>query len=84
MRRLGIVVALVVAASASCGTSDDRSGGGTDDPSDNPQEGSFAAFVIDLVQNQTADDTEPVEAAAFAELPDTDEDNESAYSALFD
>ncbi|MBA3392140.1 MAG: hypothetical protein H0T89_05820 [Deltaproteobacteria bacterium] len=83
MRRLGIVVALVVAASA-CSTSDDRSGGGPDDPSDNPQEGSFAAFVIDLVQNQTADDTEPVEAAAFAELPDADEDNESAYSALLD
>lgn len=68
------------------GSEDGASGAGDgagdlDEPGDDPGDGTltFAEFVIDLIQNHTADDTEPV-AIDFS-LPD-DEDPD-AFEELF-
>src|SRR5262245_581465 len=80
MKRLVIILAL---AAMSCG--DDANHEKRNDAANNvPPQGTFAAFVIDLVKNRTADDTDPVEAASFLSLPDPDQDNERAFDSLFE
>ena len=50
-----------------------------------PPGATLTTFVIDLVQNQTADNTQPVSFAMFSTLPDPDGDNNNthAYDPLF-
>ncbi|MDQ3367780.1 MAG: hypothetical protein M3680_20340 [Myxococcota bacterium] len=74
-------------ALAACGDNI-KAGGGTPDATPDgpgPGDGTFTSFVIDLIQNQTADNTEPVPFATFATLPDPalDDPTPSAYAPLF-
>ena len=90
MRRLALIAALVF-ASFGC-DDDDRPGDDPndpddpDDPDDPMPDATFTAFVIDLVETKTADDTDPVPFADFESLPDPDADNnnEDAFTSLFD
>lgn len=89
--RIALVLALLAAA---CG--DDTKGtpngpdsgvdpdGGTD-PDAPVAEATFTTYVIDLVINQTANDTAPRPASEFTSLPDPDGDanNTAAYATLF-
>ncbi|HEU0033857.1 MAG TPA: hypothetical protein VFQ53_24685 [Kofleriaceae bacterium] len=82
MKRLAILVAL-----AACGDNG-KGGGGTDGGVDTPPDGmppgaTLTSYVIDLVQNQTANDTEPRPFAEIAALPDPDTENAAAYAPLF-
>lgn len=83
---LALVVALV-----SCGddlrpsVTGNDGGGGSDAPPDTPPAATFTTFVLDLVKNQTADNTQPKPFADFSTLPDPDGDNNNldAYKSLF-
>ena len=66
----------VVTPDATTPTPDAGSG-----PDAAPPNGSFEAFVIDLVEHRTADDTAPVPFEDFADLPDTS--NEQSFAPLF-
>ena len=87
MKRV-LVLALVVALGA-CG--DDLrpgisgDGGGSDAPPDTPPAANLTTFVIDLIKNQTADNTAPKAFTDFSTLPDPDGDNNNvdAYKSLF-
>ena len=89
--RLGaLALAVALAPVAGCGDDDDDGdddvptidGGTADAGADAGGEpATFTAFVIDLVDNQTADDTDAV-TIDFA-LPDPDQDNPDAYAPLF-
>lgn len=70
----------VMALAVACG----GDGKGQDDPAS--EVGAFTAFVIDLVENRTANDTKPAPLDDFAALPDPDLDknNKRAYSSLFE
>lgn len=48
-----------------------------------PQMTTLTTYVIDLVKNQTADNTAPKPYVDFSTLPDPDTANGSAYSTLF-
>jgi hypothetical protein len=50
---------------------------------DAPIPATFTLFVIDLIENQTSDTTEPVPFAIFVPLPDPDLENPDAYDSLF-
>jgi hypothetical protein len=50
---------------------------------DGPTSVTFTRFVIDLVQNRTAGNTDPVPFAEFSSLEDPDTENPGAYDALF-
>jgi hypothetical protein len=88
--RLAAALALALAAAA-CG--DDGGNPGTDGPGpdgdlsdampDGPPMVTLTSFVIELVSNQTAGDTDPRPYAEFATLPDPDADNPDAYGSLF-
>jgi predicted small lipoprotein YifL len=82
LRSLGLA-ALLAAPLAACG--DD--GGSTNPPDampiDAPPETTFTSYVLDLVQHQTAGDTDPRPFAEFSDLTDPDRDNDNAYEALF-
>lgn len=85
MKRLVLVAALVASA---CGddshpNTQDASGDATNDGS--TPNASLTAFVIDLVNNQTASNTPAVPFASFSTLPDPDatNNNTAAYGALF-
>ena len=91
-RALAALAAALALAAAGCG--DDNGDGnnpdgpGTDGPSpdaevDAPPVATFTSFVIDLVQNQTAGNTEPRAFADFADLDDPDRENPAAYDPLF-
>ncbi|MBA3542380.1 MAG: hypothetical protein H0T79_22380, partial [Deltaproteobacteria bacterium] len=71
MTRLGMVVALALAAVA-CGHGEGERSSKDDAPNGGGQ--TFAAFLLDLIENQTANDTDPVAFAEFATLPDPDRD----------
>lgn len=60
------------------GTATPTPGGGDDDDDGGTVPGSYSAFVIDLIENQTADDTEPVAVDFDSEEGDQD------FSSLFD
>lgn len=87
MKRI-LLLALVLAA---CG--DDlrpavtpNDGGGSDAPPDTaPPAATLTTFVIDLIVNQTADNTAPKAFTDFSTLPDPDGDNNKtdAYKPLF-
>jgi hypothetical protein len=87
MRRLAVIVAAAALAVAGCGDDSTDSNGNNNDTGDAsinpPPPGTFAAFVIDLIENHTADNTNPVAAEAFVSLPDPDTNNEQAFSSLF-
>ncbi len=48
-----------------------------------PQNATLTSYVIDLVKNQTADNTAPKPYSDFSALPDPDTMNGSAYAPLF-
>lgn len=78
-----IAVAIVACSSSSDhGTSDSGTPG---DGSGSGSSGTFANFVIDLVENQTSDTTTPVAFASFSTLPDPDGDanNTAVFGPLF-
>lgn len=82
---LSLVLAATATFTAACG--DD---GGPDpmpdpdpDPIPMPQPATFSKFVVDLVQNQTKDNTAPVDFAAFSTLDDPDTGNPATFSSLF-
>lgn len=85
MRAAAIVASLLLVTACSDDGDGNRAiGEGPDDtPGETPS--TFAAFVINLVQNQTVDDRAPVEFEAFATLPDPDAEtnNTEAFSVLF-
>lgn len=86
MKRALLVLTLACAA---FGCSEDTTPGSGDGDGDGssvdppPGENTFAAFLIDLIKNQTASTAEPVPFAEFATLPDPDRDNHAAFSSLF-
>ena len=86
MKRLVSALALVASLGfAACGDDhpyvpgDSGSGG-----SNGSGDGTFTAFVIDLVVNHSSDPT-PADYSTFANLPDPDgsNNNTSAYDSLF-
>jgi hypothetical protein len=87
--RLALALALAVAAVSACGDdgghqdTDGSIDSPIDAPIDTPPEVTFTSFVIDLVQNQTASNTDPVPYASFSTLNDPDQDNPAAYAILF-
>lgn len=83
-RAYRIVGALALAlALVACG--DDGSPDPIDPPPPPPPPpaATFTSFVIDLVQNQTKNDTASVASDQFGSLMDPDETNPAAYSSLF-
>lgn len=81
-----LAVGMIGAACSGGNDDDDRE---VDDPGDTgrstptPPAGPstpFAAFVIDLIENQTADDTEPV----AVDFDSADDENPDAFDTLFD
>lgn len=86
-----IAVAFVLAAALIGACGDDGGTPAVDAPPmvdappdiDAPSETTFTAFVIDLVLNKTANDTDSVPYASFSGLNDPDQDNPAAYSVLF-
>jgi hypothetical protein len=88
--RLTLALALAAALVGACG--DDGGGhpdvdGSIDSPIDAdidaPPPATFTSYVIDLVQNQTADNTDPKPYSEFSGLNDPDQDNPAAYAVLF-
>jgi hypothetical protein len=86
--RKQLLVLVLVAALAACG--DDirqqpGGDGGGSDGSDAQPPATLTTFVIDLIKNQTADNTAPRPFADFSTLPDPDGDNNNvdAYKSLF-
>jgi hypothetical protein len=83
--------AIAIALAALCACGDDirpQNGGGSDSgPGSDapPVEVTLTTFVIDLVTNQTADNTEPKPFSDFSALPDPDGSNNNvdAYKPLF-
>jgi len=61
-------------------TTTDATGPGDTDVVEPPQ--SFPSFVIDLIQEGTSDDTEPVPYTSFSSLPD--DTTEGIFDVLFD
>ena len=91
-RALAALAAAFALAAAGCGddTGDGNNpdGHNTDGPNpdadvDAPRVATFTSFVIDLVQNQTAGNTDPRAYLDFADLDDPDLDNPDAYDPLF-
>lgn len=90
---LRIALAIAIAAgAAACG--DDTGDGDGADPDappvqpdapnpDAPPPQTFTTYVIDLVENQTAGNTDPRPFAEFSDLDDPDRDNSAAYDPLF-
>ena len=84
MKRVLILVAL-----AACGDNDhpliDAAIPDAPMPDATPPAATFTTFVIDLVQNQTSDTTQPVPFDQFSALPDPDGTNNNvhAYDVLF-
>jgi hypothetical protein len=84
MTKFAFALAILVA----CGDNlPPPSGGGGDAGTDGPGAATLTSFVIDLVQNHTADNTQPVSFDQFATLPDPDLNNadptKGGYSSLF-
>ncbi len=50
---------------------------------DAPPTATLTSFVLDLITNQTAANTDPKAFEDFSTLPDPDQDNVNAYEALF-
>ena len=79
------IVALLL--TAGCGDNSSPPGAGGDAGSDAPGAATLTSFVIDLIQNHTADNTQPVGFDQFATLPDPDLDKadptHGGYSSLF-
>jgi hypothetical protein len=76
--------AALAAALALVACGDDGGPAGPDaNPTDAPAATTLTTYVLDLVENKTADDTEPRPFAEFATLEDVDQDNENAYERLF-
>jgi hypothetical protein len=94
MRTLRLVAAVALALGAAACGDDEGGGDGADAPRpdaantdamdvDAPPAVTLTAFVIDLVTNQTAGNTNPRAYADFETLPDPDSNNPAAYTALF-
>lgn len=84
LRWLALAALLASAACGDDGTSTDTDANPTPDANiDAPPDVTFTSFVLDLIQNQTAANTDPKPYADFESLPDPDKDNPNAYEALF-
>ena len=83
MTKLAFALAMLVA----CGDNQIPPAGHGDAGTDAPGAATLTSFVIDLIQNHTADNTQPVAFDQFATLPDPDLDNadpkQGGYSSLF-
>ena len=85
-----LAVGLALPAAA-CGDDSGDGGNNPDGPAnidaaddiDAPEAATFTRFVIDLVQNQTAGNTDPRPYADFSTLDDPDGENPAAYDPLF-
>jgi len=74
-----MLMATLIAAAIGCG---DDGGTPPDANGDAPRpNATFTGFVIDLIEKQTADNTDPVELDF--DLSDPDQDNATAYDPLF-
>lgn len=80
-RALAVIVGFVIGACSSTPPAPATGNGTGAEPT-----GTFAAFVIDVVVNKTADDAEAMELEVLDELADPDmvSDNDDAYATLFD
>lgn len=85
MSRTGRVVGALALALFLVACGDDGSPDPIDPPPPPPPPpaATFTSFVLDLVQNQTKDDTAAVASDQFGSLEDPDEANPGAYSSLF-
>ena len=90
LARACVLASLLTVPQAGCGDDDDGGGVTPDATAPTPDAGSgpdaapgdsFEAFVIDLVEHRTADDTAPVPFEDFADLPDTA--TEESFAPLF-
>src|SRR5205814_7182822 len=87
MKRVLVLAAVI--ALAACGDDIRPPGGGGGDGGGSGSEGlppaTFTTFVIDLILNQTANNTQPKAFVDFSTLPDPDGDtnNLNAYKSLF-
>jgi hypothetical protein len=86
MKRATMIIALLMIA-AGCGDNLPPPGAAGDAGSDAPGAADLTSFVIDLIKNHTADNTQPVSFDQFATLPDPDLNNADpktgGYSSLF-
>lgn len=95
MKSLRILAAFALAVGiTACGDDGGGDGNNPDGPRpdadqtdamdvDAPPPVTLTTFVIDLVTNQTAGNTNARAYADFSTLPDPDTDNPAAYNALF-
>jgi hypothetical protein len=83
MAKFAFALAMLVA----CGDNQIPPSGNGDAGTDGPGASTLTSFVIDLIQNHTADNTQPVSFDQFAALPDPDLNNADpktgGYSTLF-
>ena len=82
MKKILFIAAIALAAA--CGDDSPHLAGDSGMPPDGPNpQATFTSYVIDLVKNQTADNTAARAYDEFSALPDPDQDNATAYSSLF-
>ena len=85
-RFIGLICAglLIASLSTACGGGDDDMPPDAAAPDASPDAGvppTFESFVIDLVQNRTAGDTDPVPYVDFSTLPESGDP--AAFDVLF-
>lgn len=83
LRWLALAAVLATMGCGDDGGNNDPTDAAVDSAIDAPPAATFTSFVLDLVQNQTAANTDPKPFADFSSLPDPDKDNPNAYEALF-
>ncbi len=88
MKALRWLALAAMVATAACGDNNTNTtpvdAATTDTPDiDAPPAVTYTSYVLDLIVNQTAGNTDPKPFADFSALPDPDADNPNAYEALF-
>jgi hypothetical protein len=83
LRGLAVAMLLAGAACGDDGASQPDADTTTDAGIDANPDVTFTSYVLDLVLNQTAANTDPKPFADFGSLPDPDTNNPNAYEALF-
>lgn len=85
MKRLMSIVGAVLFAAAGCDGGSTKGSTHEDETGSGDSHASFTAFVIDLIDAHTVDDTAPVSFSEFESLPDPDAEsnNLDAYQSLF-
>ncbi len=83
LRLLALALFVTTAACGDDGTPADPDANTPDADIDAPATATFTSYVLDLIQNQTASNTDSKPFSEVEALPDPDRDNENAYEALF-